>query len=485
MSFVDWPNYDKEKNPEPNSTNWPADFEDMIPHTPSFLNKTAVDDVFGWGEKYGRRPPIFSKMPQPFKSVSNITDMETDSIYILLKSGDPFKGPPLNKNITSHLFENDKADPPFQLCSVRASMYPDCSTLYHASKSGGNLTTKCNSESDPLSYSRTFPNATKGVTLTNWTTVANRWATTMSLNAGITDDPASNARLLTQLIPLTPQLDPLKPSIAEAIAVMSGCTLILTALDTPLTHHWPLTNRTIIPSVSGGWASADNNAAGPPWPNFPYQTFPARVRSQEYSSGYSQSWQGIFYLVLLGTFVLNGFCLLFFLVHKGMVTDYMEPHNLFALAVNSPASKAVEGACGGGVEGGMFGTRWHVDFLGERQHFYVHSLDEMEYVGGVNDAGGGVGGGKGGLNGVGGAVGSGSDGHSLKSPSFRARKRKGTRASMLAEEESAWEMQSPSQSPSQSSKGGRTSIGGGGGGGGDSPVGEQFRRLSSRPSSLF
>ena len=472
MIFTNWPAYQAVAPPgnqtgiKPNSTNWPDKFNWLIPQYPSFNNETAVDDIFGWGEKYGRRAPMFSKLPQPFKSVFNTTALETDSIYILFKAGDPKNG--LFKDEEMKIpnpspWENAQADPPYQICSIRSTMYPNCSTHYHASKSGGNLTSHCNDPHDNLAYIRSVPSAPKGVTNTNWTNVANRWATTMSLNAGITDDPASNARLLTQLIPLTPSLDPLKPSIAEALAVMAGCTLILTGLDTPLTHFWPLPDTQNFPSFPLGASDGFDL-----WPTFPYQKFKAKVKSQEYSSGYTQKWQGIFYVVLVGTFVLNGFCLCFLLVQRGLVTDYMEPHNLFALAVNSPASKAVEGACGGGVEGGMWGTKWHVDFLDEREHFYVHSIDEAEFVGGSGGRGrvggspGESGQGPGGQGG--GGSGRSGDGASVRS---RARRRKGDRASTIAEEESGWEMQQR-----QGSAGG-------------SPVSEQFKRLSSRPSSLF
>ena len=54
---------------------------------------------------------------------------------------------------------------------------------------------------------------------------------------------ASNARLLTQLILAkptdgTPQLDPTLPSMAEALAVMAGCTLISSSEDTPFVEFW-------------------------------------------------------------------------------------------------------------------------------------------------------------------------------------------------------------------------------------------------------
>ena len=61
------------------------------------------------------------------------------------------------------------------------------------------------------------------------------------------DANASTSRLLTQLI-LKPSdtspesfkvdLSPALPSIGEALAVLSGCTLLLSMLDTPFVMFW-------------------------------------------------------------------------------------------------------------------------------------------------------------------------------------------------------------------------------------------------------
>ena len=310
---------------------------------PSYLNRTTVDDLFGWGEAYGRRPPIFPLIPKEFQSVLNSSsqlddsDIYGDSIYLLFRNN---------------------ATKSNQVCSIRSTMYPYCSTQYHASRTGGNLTTRCNEPHNSLQYSVSHPDATTGVTNHNWTQVANRWVTTMSLGAGVSDGRASNARLLTQLMLLDRQLDPKKPSIAEALAVQAGCTVILSGLDSPFIHYWNLSDQINFPS-------------SPIW-----QSFSAMVRSQEYSSGPQQPWQGVFYLVLVGTLLLNVSCLLYFLINKGFITDYMEPHNLFSLAINSPASRALEGSCGGGPETEQLRSTWHIDFLGGKDHFYVHSTDD-------------------------------------------------------------------------------------------------------------
>lgn len=44
----------------PESAYWQNDIPRYSEH--QFLNSTAVDDIFGWGSKYGRRPPVFETL---------------------------------------------------------------------------------------------------------------------------------------------------------------------------------------------------------------------------------------------------------------------------------------------------------------------------------------------------------------------------------------------------------------------------------------
>lgn len=322
-----------------------------IPTRPNWLNKTVVDELFGWGERYGRRPPVFPFIPEPFNTVYNNTDTESDSLYILAKSNDSaVHGPP-----------DEKMN---MICSLRSAMSPNCSTTFHSSFSGSALSTNCNDEHDAMAYSRSRPDATSGVTNFNWTTVANQWAITVSLGAGLTSANASNARLLTQLMPLDRELNTTRPSIAEALAVQAGCTVILAGIDSPLIHYWNYTGQ------------LDPN--GQTWTknHTQLQAFNATVRSQEYSSGGTLRWQGVFYVILVAVFLTNAFCLAYFVLgHHGLITDYIEPQNLFALSLGSPPSKALEGACGGGPEGNQLLSSWHIELDKRRDHFFMRSLD--------------------------------------------------------------------------------------------------------------
>ena len=350
-----WPGFNTTNNgTAPNLTNYPKLYK--MPMYPDWLNETTVDDLFGFGEKYGRRMPIFPKIPLPFNTVLNeTTPFNTDprdpnqlylvdSIYVLATS-------------------NDTSGSPHMLCSIRASMSPNCSTEYHASMSGGSMTANCD-DNNPLAYRNSHPEATSGVWDPLWITAANTWALTMSLDAGITDNNAANARLLAQLIPNENQLDPLLPSIAEALAVLAG-PAVLVFSNSPFIHYWNYTT-----------SNPDSWYLDPPQ----YQSFNATLLSQDYSSGGSEHWQGIFYIVLFAIFFTNIFCLAYFIIHHGLVTDFIEPQNLFALSLNSPPSHVLEGSCGGGPEAEQLKTNWHIRLERDRDHFLIESKDEPPEV---------------------------------------------------------------------------------------------------------
>jgi len=341
MVYTQWPFF-QVNNTAPNGTNWPNLFGDLIPPVPSWLNKTSVDDLFGFGEKYGRRHPVFSTLPKAYNTVTNVSVLTyTDSMYVLGAS---------------------PSGSSYMMCSLRASLTPNCSTNYHASMSGGFLKTHCDDPTNKLAYSNSMPDANNGNYSKDWVNVASEWSSALSLNNGIFDGDAAIARLLTQLIPTTPALDTSLPSIAEALAVLAGNTLLLSAISSPFIHTW-------------------NYSATVPILSQPqYQSFKAALRTQDYSSGGTQHWQGIFYVVLTLVFLSNLFCLAWFLLHGGLVTDFLEPQNLFALAVNSPPSAALEGSCGGGPEEEQFRMKWLINFDRQREHVFIETKGDTRGV---------------------------------------------------------------------------------------------------------
>lgn len=253
----------------------------------------------------------------------------------------------------------------FTMCQLRSYLSTSCSSFYNVSGlSGGQLTARCNDSNNPLAYDKSVQNA---VTSWNkdWRNVAQDWILAMSLNTGLSNANSSTARLLAQLIPTVPtwgtvHLDPLTPSISELMAVMVGSTLLLSSTGSTFYHYWEYDSHILQPGV--------------------YEPFNASMSSQEYTSGLQQRWQGIFYVVLVLVFATNVFCLVYFMLRHGLVTDYTEPSNLFALAVNSPPSRRLDGSCGSGPEGYQLDIDWHVMAEDSSGHFYMREGEQKMEV---------------------------------------------------------------------------------------------------------
>jgi hypothetical protein len=183
----------------------------------------------------------------------------------------------------------------------------------------------------------------------------------MDLNGGAVNNNASNARILTQFILANPKLPSLLPSIAEALAVLASSTLIVGALQTPYRHYWEYDKTTLTP--------------GQP------QAFNASISSQQYTSGHINDWQSIFYVVLFLVLIINAFCLGYFMIRSGLVTDFTEPQNTFALAVNSPPSAQLAGSCGGGPGPRELVIPWKVSWAGKENHYFFEEANDRPWRG--------------------------------------------------------------------------------------------------------
>ncbi|KAF2201942.1 hypothetical protein GQ43DRAFT_16992 [Delitschia confertaspora ATCC 74209] len=331
----------KEWTEEPvNITSWPLQAARLDATT--LNNDTVVDELFGW-TKQGMydRPPVFAKIPEAFNTIMNHTSYPwgRDAIYLLGAGGADTKS-----NRTGE----------YVLCQLKVSMTPHCSTRYNATSSGGTMEAICEQENDEFAYIKSYTNATGVAKVPDWRDVGFDWANSLSLNTGIMDGAASNSRLLTQLMLQKDasgeyDLSLALPSPAEALAVMSGCTLLMSAQDSPFVDFWNYTVPTLeTPST---------------------QYFNASILEQQYASGSADTTSRAFIPVLLLVFLMNIFVLLYFLFHHGLVTDFSEPPNLFTLAVNSPPSHLLKGSCGGGPEGKQFVVNWFVNTEGD--HLYM------------------------------------------------------------------------------------------------------------------
>ncbi|POS80273.1 hypothetical protein DHEL01_v201323 [Diaporthe helianthi] len=320
LVYTAWPNANNTENAaeprqETGHANWAADVP--VVSEGEWLNSTVVDDIFRWGPNYGRLPPVFRLYPIDYNIVTNITvrkynsTTKSDAIYMLGKS-------PVMDDYT--------------LCELRSWPAIQCSTQFDVSGlTGMSMAAQCaqtqdffpeNAEDhpDPDAYVRHMGDG-EIATSPDWGDMVTGWALAIDLNGGATNSNASNARILTELALTEPRLSDTLPSMAEAIAVLVSSTLVTASVDTPFIHYWEYDwdNMTgLILPTPGALAS-----------------FHARVRTQEYASWHSSDWQGIFYLVLAFTFLLNLMCLGYF-CRVGLVKDFLEPTNLFALATSRP-----------------------------------------------------------------------------------------------------------------------------------------------------
>jgi hypothetical protein len=149
----------------------------------------------------------------------------------------------------------------YSLCKIDVDITPYCSTKYTAGGSGGRMEALCGdpnaSDEDPdakpvgkMAYINSMTNATVERGIANWRDVGTDWSNSLSLGTGLSDGEASNSRLLMQLqlVPaggldadpnnLDVKLNDLLPSMSEAIAVLSGCTLLKSFIDAPFVPFW-------------------------------------------------------------------------------------------------------------------------------------------------------------------------------------------------------------------------------------------------------
>lgn len=110
------------------------------------------------------------------------------------------------------------------------------------------------------------------------------------------------------------------------------------------------------------------------------QYFSASLQAQQYASGGIEDASARAWLiVLILVFVMNVGVLIYFIVHRGLVTDFSEPPNLFALAVNSPPSHVLAGSCGGGPEGKQYMVNWFVNHEGN--HLFMEPGEKSALLG--------------------------------------------------------------------------------------------------------
>ncbi|KAM3473483.1 hypothetical protein MY5147_004756 [Beauveria neobassiana] len=345
LVYTEWPHANNSATGMGNQTigwkNWTSEVPDGLDSNgnENFLNRTEVDDIFRWGAKYNRRPPVFKLFPFDYNTVVNSREplgiQPTDAIYILGKR-------PKFQNYT--------------LCELRSWLSPNCSTHFNISGiSGSKMVAHCEDPNDIDSYRRSFPKD-QGWALpaTDWKHLAEQWRTASDLNGGERNSDPANSRILTQLALVEPKLPVHLPSMAEALAVFASSTLVLGSVGTPFRHYWDY--------------NKPGNIVGEPGA---IHQFNASVITQQYTSGHVANWQGMFYVILGLMCGLNVICAGYLLKNRKLVTDFTEGHNLFSLALNSAPNERLKGTCGGGPEVSDMDVPWRVGYASGANHYYI------------------------------------------------------------------------------------------------------------------
>jgi hypothetical protein len=335
--YTEWPNHGNF-----NAVTWTTKVPDDVPNIEHWRNRTVVDDIFEFGPDYpDQYAPVFGKLPEEYNTIVNVTSPYSNGAIFLLGA---------SPNGTK---------PEYFLCRLKAKHSTHCSTRYKTTASGSHLYTICD-ENQPLQYNLRVPDAVESWA-NDWMYIASEWSFTLSLNAGITDGAAANARLLMQFAPTARTLNPKLPTLSEALAVLAGNTLLMASTNAPFVPFWNHTDTNILSTPEKQYINAT-------------------LRAIEYASGGTQKWQGVFYPILLFAFFTSVLCLAFMLleIRGKQITDFTEPQNLFALAMNSPSTTKLQGACGSGPAGKQLGERWYVAMEEEDEHYYIRTKAEED-----------------------------------------------------------------------------------------------------------
>ncbi|RYP63154.1 hypothetical protein DL770_009446 [Monosporascus sp. CRB-9-2] len=300
--IYEWPNARNEETDVPGQKIGLDDWRTDIPiaREGEWLNRTVVDNIFQWGPDYDRLPPVFQLYPIPHNMIVNTSVINSTAIYILMKPNFP-----------------DLDD--FTLCELRSWVTTKCSTEFDLlGLAGGEMRANCEDPGDENAYQRSVEGVPPWMS-PDWRNLVDQWQLSMNVNGGVTNNNASNARILTQLVLRRPALDPLLPSVAEALAVYASSALVAGSIQSTFRHYW-------------GYAAMELDRGV-------HEAFNASVRQQDTREG-------------------------------GLVTDYTEPQNLFALAVNSPPSTALGGCCAGGVSSAALVAPFRVGYAEGANHYF-------------------------------------------------------------------------------------------------------------------
>ncbi|KAK2615459.1 hypothetical protein N8I77_002210 [Diaporthe amygdali] len=375
LVYTAWPNANVTKNAnDPYQEIGSEKWEDDVPVSSEneWLNSTVVDDIFRWGPQYKRRPPVFQLYPIDNNIITNTTVQ------------------PYNTTVLAdaiYLFGKSRLMDDYTLCELRSWPAIQCSTQFDVSGvTGMSMTAQCSqtedffpetadNHPDPDAYVH-YMGTGEIAASSDWKYMVDGWRLAIDLNGGVSNNNASNARILTELALTEPQLNDTLPSMAEALAVLISSTLVTASVGTPFKHYWEY-DTTAWPNMTG------NNILPAPGAAV---DFHARVRTQEYASWHSSPWQGVFYLVLAFAFIINLLCLAYFF-RVGLVKDFLEPTNLFALATSRPGQSRRDALLGTPQADGDrkrktgLAVPYRLAFKEDANHYYFEEAEDEKNAG--------------------------------------------------------------------------------------------------------
>ncbi|KAJ4368480.1 hypothetical protein N0V83_006837 [Neocucurbitaria cava] len=343
--YASWPNARKFDNISDINRFWPIEsFQDS---NTNMNNHTTLDSVFGWQDEDKDRDharPVFLKFPLGGNTIANHSSTAPGRAEVYLLSKHP---------------ENQTDD--YFICSLKTGITNSCVTRYNASSSGQTLEAICGD--------RVQLDSTRDVDFKvtpEWRDIGFHLLNALSLNNGVFDGAASTARIFTQLQLTRRELSAKLPSPAEAFLSMATCTVL------DLTRNFPFQ------------PFSDNDQPG--IDKAELQSFNASVRVAQYISGSDNRFQRIFLAVLVLTFAINLFILIYLgiVLRIRLITDLCEPIVLFLLGYHSDTAHLFRGLPQEGPHPNDYAVPWIVKR--RNGQLVVVAREEADLVDGTEDA---------------------------------------------------------------------------------------------------
>ena len=255
-----------------NTTLTPMQFQDTYKNQTWRTNATEFDELFGFNN-LTRHRPVFYSLPAQYNSEFDGEGTYRDMLYILF-----------NSNVSKSTAEEKSQ---YTLCGMNFTLIGGCSSDYAANSSGTSLTLNCGKNNDMA-----FPmdSVTVAPTPSDWVNVASVWGRSVALGGGIISADAATVALLTQLAPTDSSFNPIEPSLADSLAVLSAGTALESTIDAPFDGHWPFKTP-----------PEQHNIL----PNAVIQRFQAKIQISDYSSGTTGDWKNVFAAELFLVVCLN------------------------------------------------------------------------------------------------------------------------------------------------------------------------------------